>query len=146
VSQAIDETEPSTQKIARLSSTFRRARRQSVDCAVMEKTRRAMVLAVDFAWSDLRSWAAVCEAGGGRRGLVATEDVEGCVIRAAPGMVVGALGVSDLAIIAEGDSVLVCSLGRSQEVKRLVDRIGTLPPAEAPTAASLGQQAAATAR
>src|SRR5690606_11479254 len=39
VSQAIDEAEPSTQKIARLSSTFRRARRQSIDYAVMEKTR-----------------------------------------------------------------------------------------------------------
>ncbi len=130
VRRALDEAETTPDGVVALSAAFNAAPRVSFDYAVMEKTRGAAVLPVDFAWSDLGAWDAVGLAGGGRKGSVIEDQSGTCVIRAGPGMVVGALGVSNLAIIAERDAVLVCSLDQAQNVKSLVDRIRSAPPAE----------------
>ncbi len=130
VRKALDEAEATPEGGVRLSAAFTAAPRVSLDHAVMEKTRRAAVLPVDFAWSDLGAWDAVGQAGGGRRGSVVEDRAENCVIRAAPGMVVGVLGVSNLAIIAEKDAVLVCALDQAQNVKTLVERVRAAPPGE----------------
>lgn len=106
-----------------LSSGFLNAPRISIDHAVMEKTRRAWVLPVDFAWSDLGAWDAVAAAGSGSAGAWIGSEGDQCLVRAAEGMIVATAGVSHLAIIAEPDAVLVCDLDRAQEVKGLVDRI-----------------------
>jgi mannose-1-phosphate guanylyltransferase / mannose-6-phosphate isomerase len=132
VRRALDEAEPAADGVVRLSPAFNNAPKRSLDYAVMEKTRRATVLPVDFAWSDLGAWDAVGRAGGGRTGTVVEDRTENCVIRAAPGLVVGALGVSNLAIIAEPDGVLVCALDQAQDVKGLVERIRVAPRTPAP--------------
>jgi mannose-1-phosphate guanylyltransferase / mannose-6-phosphate isomerase len=46
----------------RLGESFRAAPKISIDYAVMEKTDRAAVLPVDFAWSDLGAWDAILAA------------------------------------------------------------------------------------
>ncbi|QTN19939.1 AGE family epimerase/isomerase [Brevundimonas sp. AJA228-03] len=106
-----------------LSDAFLKAPKISIDYAVMEKTRLAWVLAVDFAWSDLGAWDSIAASGEGNRGIHIFEDSEHCLARAPDGVLVAALGVQDLAIIVEPDAVLVCSLSRSQDVKRIVERI-----------------------
>ena len=106
-----------------LGDAFRDAPKISIDYAVMEKTQRASVLAVDFAWSDLGAWDALAETGEGEFGSHIFEDAEGCLVRAPEGVLVGVLGVSDLAIIAEKDAILVCDLKRAQDVKSLVERV-----------------------
>lgn len=116
-----------TQTVIVLSDVFRTAPKISIDYAVMEKSRSVSVLPVDFVWSDLGAWDAVAATGGGDRGLWVGED-EGCLVRAAEGMVVATVGLSRLAIIAEPDAVLVCSLDRAQEVKGLVERLGQVSP------------------
>lgn len=114
--------------LAVLSPIFSTAPRISIDYAVMEKTRRASVLAVDFAWSDLGAWDAVAATGEGDLGAFLFEDVEACMARAPEGIMVAAIGVRNLAIIAERDAVLVCDLSRSQDVKKLVERMKTASP------------------
>ncbi|MFN3669035.1 MAG: AGE family epimerase/isomerase [Brevundimonas sp.] len=131
VRRALDEALTTPDGTVALSAAFDTAPKVSIDYAVMEKTRRASVLPVGFAWSDLGAWDAVGLAGGARRGAVVEEAVEACVIRAAPGMVVAALGVSNLAIIAQPDAVLVCPLDQAQAIKALVDRVGSAPSREA---------------
>ena len=111
-----------------LGEAFIDAPKISIDYAVMEKTRRAWVLAVDFAWSDLGAWDAIAASGEGSVGVHIFEDSEQCVARAPDGVVVAALGVNNLAIIVEPDAVLVCALDRSQDVKRVVERIRTTSP------------------
>lgn len=106
-----------------LGDAFRQAPKVSIDYAVMEKTRLASVLEVDFSWSDLGAWDAIAASGEGQIGGHIFEDSEGCLARAADGMLVAAIGVRNLAIIAERDAVLVCDLSRSQDVKKVVDRI-----------------------
>lgn len=111
-----------------LSDAFSAAPRISIDYAVMEKTRLASVLEVDFGWSDLGAWDAIEASGEGDTGLHVFEDAEGCLVRAPDGMLVAALGVRNLAIVAEPDAILVCDLSRSQDVKRVVERIRTASP------------------
>ena len=111
-----------------LGEGFRAAPKISIDYAVMEPTKRASVLEVDFAWSDLGAWDAIAVSGEGGVGVHIFEDSERILARAPDGKLIAALGVSDLAIIVEDDAVLVCNLSRSQEVKRLVERMRTISP------------------
>jgi mannose-1-phosphate guanylyltransferase/mannose-6-phosphate isomerase len=112
-----------------LGEAFLDAPRISIDYAVMEKSGRVSVLPVEFGWSDLGAWDAVAATGAASRGLWIGGDGDGAnLVRAAEGMVVATAGVSDLAIIAEPDAVLVCHLSRSQEVKGLVERLRQLSP------------------
>lgn len=114
--------------VAILGEAFRHAPKVSIDYAVMEKTRLASVLEVDFDWSDLGAWDAIAASGEGQIGEHIFEDAEGCLARAADGMLVAAVGVRNLAIIAERDAVLVCDLSRSQDVKKVVERIRLSSP------------------
>ena len=114
--------------LAALSPAFSSAPKISIDYAVMEKTRHASVLAVDFAWSDLGAWDAVSATGEGDLGAFIFEDAENCMARAPEGVMVAAIGVRNLAIIVEHDAVLVCDMNRSQEVKKVVERLKTASP------------------
>lgn len=114
--------------VVTLSSAFSAAPKISIDYAVMENTRHASVLAVDFAWSDLGAWDAVSATGEGDLGAFLFEDAENCMARAPEGVIVTAIGVRNLAIIVEPDAVLVCDMSRSQDVKKVVERLRTASP------------------
>jgi mannose-1-phosphate guanylyltransferase len=105
---------------------FGRAARISLDYAVMERTDRAAVVPAKFSWSDLGAWDAIWGAspqdgaGNAAQGDVTLVDTTGVLARST-GPFVGAIGVSDLMIIAEPDAVLVCRRDDAQAVKVLVD-------------------------
>jgi mannose-1-phosphate guanylyltransferase/mannose-6-phosphate isomerase len=113
----------------RLSDAFRAAPKTSIDYAVMEKTERAAVVPVGFSWSDLGAWDAVLaashldEQGDSVLGHAVRIDTKNCLIRTVDGMVVAAIGVENLAIIVEKDSVLICRLDRSQDVKAVAEAL-----------------------
>ncbi|MGN6065105.1 AGE family epimerase/isomerase [Brevundimonas diminuta] len=115
-------------EIFELGPAFRSAPKISIDYALMERTHRAWVLPVDFQWSDLGAWDAVAATGEGEFGGHIFEDAEGCMARAPEGVVVAALGVRNLAIVVEGDAVLVCDLSRAQDVKKVVERLRRSSP------------------
>jgi mannose-1-phosphate guanylyltransferase/mannose-6-phosphate isomerase len=100
----------------------------SLDYAVMERTKRAAVVLADFTWSDLGAWPAIREASGPDAqgnvtvGEARLSDVSGCLVRS-DGPTVAVIGVENLAIIVDGDAVLVCPLDRAEEVKAMVDAI-----------------------
>ncbi len=113
----------------RLSSSFAAAPKISIDYAVMEKTNLAAVLPVDFFWSDLGAWNAVHDActkdsvGNSASGDCMLVNVERCFVRNETGMPVAAVGISDIAIIAEPTGVLVCDLTASQAVKTVAEKL-----------------------
>ena len=127
-----------------LGQAFASAPKISIDYAVMEKSDKVWVLPAALEWSDLGAWDAVAATGRGARGAWVAHASDGCLVRTAPGMVVATAGVSNLAIIAEPDAVLVCDLSRAQDVKALVEELErrrpTSPPAEAPSLQSLSDQ------
>lgn len=115
--------------IVHLTPAFLTAPKISMDYAVLERSRKVWVLPVSFGWSDLGAWDAVAATDSAGRGLwIGGEGDSANLVRVAKGMVVATAGVTDLAIIAEPDAVLVCHLSRSQEVKGLVERLREISP------------------
>src|SRR6202012_3215993 len=125
-----------------LGEVFSRAPRISIDYAVMEKTRHAAVLPVDFAWSDVGAWDAILAAslrdGQGNETVGDARLFESRnVLARSDGAAVVGVGLQNLAIVVERDAVLVCALEPSQQVKAAVDAMRTqgaaivdVPPAE----------------
>lgn len=107
---------------------FASCRSDSVDYAVMEKTRDAVMVPLDAGWNDVGSWDALHEVlpaddrGNVVRGDVLLEDVDGCYVHA-DSRLVAALGLHDMVIVETADAVLVAPRDRVQDVKKLVARI-----------------------
>ena len=106
-----------------LTQAFLKAPDISIDYAVMEKTRLASVLEIDFAWSDLGAWDAIAATGTGDTGTPVLEQSSNCLIRAPVGVLVAAVGVSNLAIVAEKDAILVCDLDHAQAVGKVIEQM-----------------------
>lgn len=101
---------------------FGHAPNDSIDYAVMEKDDRVAVVPVAMGWSDLGSWHAVQ--------LLATKDAMGNaavgdvflhrssnnLVRAG-GRRVSIVGMSDVAVVVDGDDILIISLACSQDVR-----------------------------
>jgi mannose-1-phosphate guanylyltransferase/mannose-6-phosphate isomerase len=100
----------------------------SIDYAVMEKTRDAVVVPLDAGWSDVGSWAALheaCEADGRgnvARGDVIAEDSQGCYLYS-ESRLVAVVGLEDHVVIETKDAILVAPKDRVQDVKKLVYRL-----------------------
>lgn len=98
----------------------------SIDYAVMEKAvkdqGRVAVVPVSMGWSDIGSWDALHALDATHRGDVLAIDTENCLIRS-DGLKVAAVGVSDLIVVASGDTVMIVPRGRSQDVKRIVEAL-----------------------
>jgi len=109
-------------------ATFATCRSDSVDYAVMEKTRDAVMVPLDAGWNDVGSWAALHDVlpadaqGNVTRGDVMVEDSSGCYVHA-DSRLVAALGLRDMVIVETADAVLVAPRAKVQDVKKLVTRI-----------------------
>jgi mannose-1-phosphate guanylyltransferase len=96
----------------------------SIDYALMEKSRNVAVVPCSIGWSDIGSWSAIGDLsppdGKGNRieGEVELHDVENCYIQSGE-RVVGAVGVSDLVVVDTPDALLVAHRSRVQDVKHL---------------------------
>ena len=101
---------------------FESAPSDSIDYAVMEKDDRVAVVPVAMGWSDLGSWQAVhalaaCdEADNATVGDVFLHDSLGNLIRAG-GKRVSVVGMEGVAVIVDGDDILVMPLTRCQDVR-----------------------------
>ncbi|MDN5864974.1 MAG: mannose-1-phosphate guanylyltransferase/mannose-6-phosphate isomerase [Gammaproteobacteria bacterium] len=107
---------------------FSRSPSISIDYAVMEHTRRAVVVPLDAGWSDVGSWSSLAEIGSAdKAGNVAIgdtllEDTENTYIRA-QSRLIATLGIKNQIVVETPDAVLIADRGRSQDVKRLVNRL-----------------------
>jgi mannose-1-phosphate guanylyltransferase/mannose-6-phosphate isomerase len=109
----------------RIGSAFSKAPKISFDYGVMEKTDRAVVVAADFAWSDIGDWREVWvqsdkdDNGVASEGQVVAIDTRDSYLRGGNRLIC-AIGVEGLTVVDTPDAVLVAPLARSQEVKGLV--------------------------
>lgn len=113
-------------------AAFASAPNISVDYAIFEKTDRAAVVAVDFAWSDLGSWDAVWQSaapdgdGNVTKGPVTLENVRGSLVISEHAHV-AVTGAEDVAVIATEDAVYVGRLSEAQKVGALVKQLRSNP-------------------
>lgn len=102
---------------------FSKAPSDSIDYAVMEKDDRVAVVPVTMGWSDLGSWHSVHAlaeekdaSGNVAAGDVFLHDSRGNLVRAG-GKRVSLVGMEDVAVIVDGDDILIMPLARSQDVR-----------------------------
>ena len=107
---------------------FEKCRSESIDYAVMEKTRDAVVLPLDAGWSDVGSWSSLFDAlpadeeGNVLQGDVMVHDTHDCYVHSTSRLV-AAVGMDDHVIVETKDAILVAPKGRVQDVKDLVAAI-----------------------
>lgn len=100
----------------------------SIDYAVMEKTHKAAVVALNAAWNDLGCWASVAEAnesdatGNVSSGNVMAHDNHNCYF-SSDGRLIAALGLKNQIVVSTADAVLVADKTFSQDVKSLVEQL-----------------------
>jgi mannose-1-phosphate guanylyltransferase len=102
----------------------------AVDHAVLERTKRLLVLAGDFGWDDVGTWGALRRVrvrdddGNAIHGLANAVDAHGNVVYATdPKARVVLYGVDDLVVVAHNGVTLVTTVERSAELKALLDAL-----------------------
>jgi len=107
---------------------FIKCRSESIDYAVMEKTKDALVLPLDVGWSDVGSWSSLFdvlpadEEGNVLQGDVMIHDTHDCYVHSTSRLV-AAVGMEDHIIVETKDAILVAPKDRVQDVKDLVAKI-----------------------
>lgn len=115
---------------------FARSPSTSIDYAVFERTSRAVLLPVEFDWTDVGSWGALWEMAPKSEtdnvcvGNVQAQDTSGSYLRS-EGPLIATIGVRNLVVVATDDAVLIADRASDQNVKLVVDN---LRKANCPTA------------
>jgi len=97
----------------------------SIDYAVMEKTRHAAVLPIAVGWNDVGSWSALWSVaeqdgnGNAHRGDVLARDCRG-TLAIGDKRLIALIGLEDTVVVDTDDAVLVAHKDRVQEVKDIV--------------------------
>lgn len=100
----------------------------SVDYGILEKADNVFVAPAEMRWSDVGSWDALFgllagdasgNAGAGARELV---DCERSLFFNPEGFT-AAVGVSDVIVVVDGGTVLVCRRGESERVREIVEAL-----------------------
>ena len=109
-------------------AAFEKCRSESIDYAVMEKTKGAVVLPLDAGWSDVGSWSSLFDAlpadeeGNVLQGDVLVHDTHDCYVHSTSRLV-ATVGMDDHIIVETKDAVLVAPKERVQDVKELVAKL-----------------------
>ncbi len=110
------------------ADTFRSSPSNSIDYAVMERTENAVVVPLDAGWSDVGSWSALHEVsdhdeeGNFVGGDVFAHDCRNSYISASSRLVT-TVGLDNVIVVENKDSVFVAHKERSEDVKVLVERL-----------------------
>ena len=101
----------------------------SVDYGIMEQAGNVFVIPCDFGWNDIGSWTALeryaekDEHGNVLHGEGVLLDTVNTYVASSKDKTVALLGVKDLIIINDYDSLLICHKSQAQEIKKLVQAL-----------------------
>ena len=102
---------------------------QSIDYAVMEKTKDAVMVELDASWNDVGSWSALWDSqpkdvnNNLISGDVILNEVNNSYVHSASNRLVSAIGVSNLVIVDTQDAILVADKSQDQLVKNIVQNL-----------------------
>ncbi|HAN4059523.1 TPA: mannose-1-phosphate guanylyltransferase/mannose-6-phosphate isomerase [Escherichia coli] len=101
---------------------------ESIDFAVMEKTKNCIVRPVDIGWSDVGSWHSLWDIsdktqdGDVCKGDILTYNTKNNYIYCESALV-AAVGVEDIVIVQTKDAILVSKKNEVQDVKKIVEML-----------------------
>lgn len=108
----------------------------AIDYAVMERTERACVVAMEAGWSDIGSWASVWEVAdkdtdnNATQGDVMLQDCEDCLVHGTTRLIT-AVGMRNTVIVETADALLIMDTERAQDTKKLVEKLTKTKRSEA---------------
>lgn len=111
------------------ADAFAKVPDNSIDYAVMEKTKRAAVIPVTCDWSDIGSWSALWLAGARdakgnlREGDTIVVNTSNSLLRSHDRHLLATVGVDNLIVVTTPDATLVAHRDAAQDVKRVVDEL-----------------------
>ncbi|MSO72772.1 MAG: mannose-1-phosphate guanylyltransferase/mannose-6-phosphate isomerase [Rhodospirillaceae bacterium] len=110
------------------AAAFAKVPVQSIDYGVMERTKKAAVVAVDMGWSDVGSWSALHDeavrdaAGNTILGDVVALDTHNSYVRTDK-QLTAVIGIKNAIVVVTADAVLVADKAHDQQVKQIVERL-----------------------
>ncbi len=126
--KSMDGKEPDGDFVRPDKASFLASPSDSIDYAVMEKADNVAMVSLDVGWSDVGSWSALQEVtpsdseGNSVDGDVLIHDCEGSYFNA-ESRLVAAVGLRDVIVVENKDSVLIADKSKTQDVKALVDKL-----------------------
>lgn len=108
---------------------FEKVPDNSIDYAVMEKTRRAVVVPVTCDWSDIGSWDALWSSGDKNsegnlfEGDTLAIDTKNSLLRSHDRHLIATVGIDDLIVVTTPDATLVAHRDAAQHVKKIVEQL-----------------------
>ncbi|MFV3303886.1 mannose-1-phosphate guanylyltransferase/mannose-6-phosphate isomerase [Pseudomonas sp. NY15181] len=110
------------------AATFECCPDNSIDYAVMEKTRRACVVPLSAGWNDVGSWSSIWEVhekdanGNVTMGDVVVHDSRNCLVHG-NGKLVSVVGLEDIVVVETKDAMMIAHKDHVQDVKKVVNQL-----------------------
>ena len=107
-------------------SAFSKCPNISLDFAVMENTKKGMVIPLNANWTDIGSWDSVWkiskknEEGNVIEGNIITKNTKNCYLRSEKRLIT-TIGIENLVVIETSDAILVADMRQAQEIKEIVN-------------------------
>jgi mannose-1-phosphate guanylyltransferase len=115
------------------ASAYRELEKQSIDYALMEKTKLACVLPAKFGWDDLGDWNGVerllkkdCS-NVELANHIGTDTNNAIIYCSNENEVIVTIGIEDVVIVRDGNVTLVVNKNRTQEIKQVVKSLQDSP-------------------
>ena len=112
-----------------LDQIYRQVESISIDYGILEKASNVFLVQGDFVWNDLGSWEEVYkydqrkdENQNASAGEVVLIDTKNSYVYA-PNSLVAVVGMDDVIVVQEGDTILVCKRDRAEDIKAVVGEI-----------------------
>jgi mannose-1-phosphate guanylyltransferase 2 len=114
-----------------VSSVFEKFEKISIDFGVMEHTRSVSVIPADIDWNDVGSFKSLEEVfpKDENNNIIKSEKYEeiesegNIIINKENKKIIATIGVEDIVIVNTEDALLVCHKDKSQEIKKILDKI-----------------------
>ena len=112
-----------------LEQIYRQVESISIDYGILEKASNVFLVQGDFVWNDLGSWEEVYKYDAGKdknqniaSGEAVFVDSKNSYVHA-PNSLVAVVGIDDVIVVQEGDTILVCKRNRAEDIKHVVVEI-----------------------
>ena len=127
--EAFEKASIDTDFIRLNAEAFGKIKGDSIDYAVMEKTRKGRVVKLNAGWDDLGSWSALYDISkkDENQNVIKGEDVitldtTSSYIRGGK-RTIATIGLDDVVIVDSDDALLVAAKGKIQDVKKIAEQI-----------------------
>lgn len=118
---------------ASLEEVYAKAESISIDYAISEKADNLVLIPGDFGWNDVGDWKVVYDLGkkdlAGNVIVADQENIKTLTIASqnnlihVDGRLVALVGVNDMIVVDTDEILMICPKDRSQDVKKLVERL-----------------------